>query len=91
MALVEKYHSRVSPRRSKTVQYQRVFECLKGDMTHTGSGWAVTGLPSIGDDYPYGTWTLPPRCVSVDIDPRGRPGVGVITVLYTARVPLGGL
>lgn len=72
MALAEVWHSREGRKGARSVYFVRIFEGLKTDFSEGAGGWTASGLPVIGDAYPYCTWSskVTPRCISVDVDPR---------------------
>lgn len=89
MAITETYHTEIQSNDSRERQFTRYFEGLTADLTLGANGWTGTGLPLIGDQYPYGTWTskVTPRCVSVQIDPNPRVGfIGIISTYACPRV-----
>jgi len=66
------------------LQYEVPFE----DLTLGANGYSHASMPSIGDDLPYGTFTLTPTCQWVRIRPKGggEGSKALVMVRYKGRI-----
>jgi len=91
MALTDVYHSRPEVF-GQQIRAVRIFECPSSDLSAGEGGWTATGMPTIGDAYPYGTWTanIKPYCGNVEVEPRFLVGIARITATYWAPLSRAG-
>ena len=87
MALDELGHSEIESGSFAIRRFQRIFECLDSELSMGENGWVHEDgtIPSIGSEYPYGSFTIPPTAVRVDVDPRQAPSKSLVTVMYQGR------